>query len=103
MKYYILIILLNYPYPIYIAEIREPIVQANILVPQEYLGNVITLCIERRGVQTKYAVCGNQVSLTYDLPMNEVVLDFFDRLKSVSRGYASLGLSFCAFSSGRFG
>ncbi len=81
----------------YIAEMREPIVQANILVPQEYLGNVITLCNERRGVQTKMLYVGNQVSMTYDLPMNEVVLDFFDRLKSVSRGYASLDYSFVRF------
>lgn len=81
----------------YIAEMREPIVQANILVPQQYLGNIITLCAEKRGVQTKMLYLGNQVSLTYELPMNEVVLDFFDRLKSVSRGYASLDYSFIRF------
>jgi GTP-binding protein LepA len=69
---------------------REPIVEANILVPQEYLGNIITLCIEKRGIQTKLLYLGQQVSLSYELPMNEVVLDFFDRLKSASRGYASL-------------
>ncbi len=77
------------PEPSRIAEIREPIIRANILVPQEYLGNVINLCIEKRGVQKNLQYLGGQVQLTYDLPMNEVVLDFFDRLKSVSRGYAS--------------
>lgn len=77
-----------------IDEIREPICEANILVPQEHLGNVITLCVEKRGVQTKMQYAGNQVSLTYEMPMNEVVLDFFDRLKSVSRGYASLDYNF---------
>jgi GTP-binding protein LepA len=81
----------------YIAEMREPIVQANILVPQEYLGNIITLCNEKRGVQTKMHYAGKQVALTYELPMNEVVLDFFDRLKSISRGYASLDYSFIRF------
>jgi len=77
-----------------IAEIREPICEANILVPQEHLGAVITLCVEKRGVQTKMQYAGNQVALTYEMPMNEVVLDFFDRLKSVSRGYASLDYNF---------
>ena len=72
-----------------IAEIREPIITANILVPQEYVGQVITLCVEKRGVQTKMLYLGKQVSLAYEMPLNEVVLDFFDRLKSVSRGYAS--------------
>jgi GTP-binding protein LepA len=72
-----------------IKEMREPIISANILLPQEYLGNVISLCIEKRGVQKKMQYLGNQVSLTYELPMNEVVLDFFDKLKSVSRGFAS--------------
>ncbi len=80
-----------------IKEMREPIVQANILVPQDYLGQIITLCIERRGVQTKMQYLGNQVALTYEIPMNEVVLDFFDRLKSVSRGYASLDYNFIRF------
>jgi GTP-binding protein LepA len=80
-----------------IAELREPIVQANILVPQTYLGSVLTLCAERRGIQTKMLFLGNQVSLNYELPMNEVVLDFFDRLKSISRGYASLDYSFICF------
>jgi GTP-binding protein LepA len=85
------------PLPNEIEEMREPIVQANILVPQQYLGNVITLCVERRGVQKKLLYLGNQISLMYELPMNEVVLDFFDRLKSISRGYASLDYSFHHF------
>jgi len=85
------------PVPNLIAEMREPIVVANILVPQEYLGAVITLCNERRGVQTKMLYVGKQVSLAYELPMNEVVLDFFDRLKSLSRGYASLDYHFVRF------
>lgn len=80
-----------------IKEIREPIAECNILVPQDYLGNVITLCIEKRGVQTNMVYHGNQVALTYDVPMAEVVLDFFDRLKSTSRGYASLDYSFKRF------
>ena len=78
-------------------EMREPIVQVNILVPQEYLGSVITLCVERRGVQKDMQFMGRQVSLRWELPMNEVVLDFFDRLKSVSRGYASLDYQFIRF------
>lgn len=73
-----------------IQTMREPIVLANILVPQTHLGAVITLCNERRGTQTKLHYTGNQVSVSYELPMSEVVLDFFDRLKSLSRGYASL-------------
>jgi len=81
----------------YIEEIREPIAKVNILVPQEYLGNVITLCVERRGVQKNMLYLGNQVSLAYEIPMSEIVLDFFDRLKSVSRGYASLDYSFAYF------
>lgn len=80
-----------------IAEIREPIAKVNILVPQGYLGNVITLCVERRGTQKSLHYLGNQVSLSYEIPMNEIVLDFFDRLKSVSRGYASLDYSFAYF------
>ncbi|MBI2379827.1 MAG: elongation factor 4 [Gammaproteobacteria bacterium] len=80
-----------------IEEAREPIVAANILVPQEYLGSVITLCVEKRGVQTKMHFTGRQVQLTYELPMAEVVMDFFDRLKSVSRGYASLDYHFLRF------
>lgn len=81
----------------YMEEIREPIAKANILVPQQYLGNVITLCIEKRGIQKNMQYLGNQVSLTYDIPLNEIVLDFFDRLKSCSRGYASLDYSFSYF------
>ena len=80
-----------------IAEIREPIIIANILVPQDYIGNVIGLCIEKRGVQRKMLYVGRQVSLEYEMPMNEVVMDFFDRLKSVSRGYASLDYHFVRF------
>ena len=80
-----------------IAEIREPIISASILVPQEYVGNVIGLCVEKRGVQKNMQYTGSQVSLVYELPMNEVVLDFFDRLKSVSRGYASLDYQFERF------
>jgi len=80
-----------------IQQMCEPIVTANILVPQEYLGNVISLCVERRGIQKDMQFIGNQVSLNYELPMNEVVLDFFDRLKSVSRGYASLDYHFIRF------
>lgn len=72
-----------------LAEIREPIIVGTILVPQEYVGNVITLCIEKRGVQKNMQYMGAQVSLTFELPLAEVVMDFFDRLKSCSRGYAS--------------
>ena len=75
----------------------EPIVRANILVPQDYLGPIITLCIERRGVQIAMMYSGRQVSVTYDIPMSEVVSNFFDRLKSVSRGYASLDYNFIRF------
>ncbi|WP_440055715.1 translation elongation factor 4 [Pseudoalteromonas sp. T1lg65] len=80
-----------------IIEIREPIVEANILVPQEYLGNVITLCVEKRGMQTKMNYHGKQVAVTYELPMSEVVMDFFDKLKSTSRGFASLDYNFKRF------
>jgi GTP-binding protein LepA len=80
-----------------VNEIREPIIEAHILVPQEYLGSVITLCIDKRGVQTKMQYMGKQVSLSYEMPMSEVVLDFFDRLKSVSRGYASFEYEFKRF------
>ena len=76
---------------------REPIARCNILVPQDYLGNVITLCVEKRGVQHDMQFLGAQVSVVYDIPMAEVVLDFFDRLKSVSRGYASLDYGFERF------
>lgn len=83
----------------YIREIREPIILASMLLPQEYLGNVIGLCEEKRGTQKKLLFLGNQVALDYEMPMNEVVLDFFDRLKSVSRGYASLDYHFIRFES----
>lgn len=85
------------PDPASIDEMREPIVEANILVPQEYLGNVISLCVEKRGVQKNMQFVGRQVSLCYELPMAEVVMDFFDRLKSASRGYASLDYHFLRF------
>jgi len=80
-----------------IDEIREPIISANIITPQEHLGNVMGLCIEKRGAQKKLLYAGNQVTLNYEIPMSEVVLDFFDRLKSVSRGYASMDYSFLRF------
>lgn len=85
------------PDPGTVDEMREPIVEANILVPQEHLGNVISLCVEKRGVQKDMQFLGGQVALKYDLPMNEVVLDFFDRIKSVSRGFASLDYHFVRF------
>jgi GTP-binding protein LepA len=85
------------PDPGSIDEMREPICEANILVPKEYLGNVMSLCIEKRGVQKDMQFAGNQVSLTYDVPMSEVVMDFFDRLKSCSRGFASLEYNFKRF------
>ena len=80
-----------------IKEIREPIIYADILLPSEYLGNVISLCIEKRGVQKKLQYLGKQISLGFELPLNEVVLDFFDRLKSASRGYASFDYHFVCF------
>ncbi len=83
-----------------VLEIREPIIEANILVPQNYLGSVIGLCVEKRGVQKNMQYMGSQVSLSYELPLSEVVLDFFDRLKSVSRGYASFDYEFKRFQVG---
>ncbi|MCA6064676.1 translation elongation factor 4 [Thalassolituus marinus] len=80
-----------------IEEMREPIAECNILVPQDYLGNVISLCIEKRGVQVDMQYTGTQVSLRYEIPLAEVVMDFFDRLKSASRGFASLDYSFVRF------
>jgi len=80
-----------------IAELREPIITANILVPEKYVGPVITLCIEKRGVQKHIRYLGSQVSVEYEMPMAEVVLDFFDRLKSVSRGFASFDYHFERF------
>jgi len=85
-----------------IAEIREPIIQANILVPQDYVGAVIGLCEEKRGQQLGMQYLGGQVAIQYELPLSEVVLDFFDKLKSVSRGYASFDYHFVRFSEGPF-
>ncbi|MDX1399253.1 MAG: translation elongation factor 4, partial [Oceanospirillum sp.] len=85
------------PDPASIEEMREPIARVNILVPQDMLGGVISLCVEKRGVQIDMQFMGKQVQLIYDIPLNEVVLDFFDRLKSVSRGFASLDYSFDRF------
>jgi GTP-binding protein LepA len=83
-----------------VEEIREPIIKASILVPQEYVGVVITLCTQKRGVQHNMQYLGRQVMLTYELPLNEVVMDFFDKLKSVSRGYASLDYDFLEYRAG---
>ena len=85
-----------------VAEVREPIIQANILVPQDYVGSVIGLCEEKRGQQIGMQYLGGQVSIQYELPLSEVVLDFFDRLKSVSRGYASFEYHFLRFTAGPF-
>ena len=85
------------PDPTLIQEIREPIIRANILLPSEYIGPVIALCVEKRGIQKNMLYVGRQVMLTYEMPLGEVVLDFFDRLKSVSRGYASLDYDFLEF------
>ncbi|MFO1431442.1 MAG: translation elongation factor 4 [Candidatus Competibacteraceae bacterium] len=80
-----------------IAEIREPIILATILTPQDYLGAVLNLCIEKRGVQRSLHYVGNQVSLGFELPLSDVVMDFFDRLKSISRGFASFDYTFERF------
>lgn len=80
-----------------VDEMREPVVRANILVPQEYVGNVIAECEQRRGTQRDMQFLGNQIQLAYELPMSEVVMDFFDRLKSISKGYASLEYNFERF------
>ncbi len=85
------------PAPNLVAEIREPIITANILVPPDYVGAVLQLCTEKRGTQKKMQYLANQVSLQYQLPLAEVVLDFFDRLKSASRGYASFDYEFSHF------
>jgi GTP-binding protein LepA len=85
------------PDPTLIEEIREPIIRANILLPSEYIGPVIALCVEKRGIQKNMLYVGRQVMLTYEMPLGEVVMDFFDRLKSVSRGYASLDYDFLEF------
>jgi GTP-binding protein LepA len=88
------------PDPAKIEEVREPIIVSSILTPQEYVGPVITLCTSKRGVQRNIQYLGRQVMLTYELPLNEVVLDFFDKLKSVSRGYASSDYEFLEFRAG---
>jgi GTP-binding protein LepA len=85
-----------------VEEIREPIIQADILTPPDYIGNVIKLCEEKRGVQRSIQYLGSQVQISYELPLAEVVLDFFDKLKSVSRGYASLDYHFLRFQAGPF-
>ncbi len=82
-------------------EMREPIADVNILVPQDYVGNVMSLCVERRGVQKNMYFSQGQVSMQWEMPMNEVVMDFFDRLKSVSRGFASLDYGFVRFESSK--
>lgn len=82
------------PDPSKIEEIREPIVTVNLYMPQEYVGSVITLCTQKRGLQTNMSYHGKQVQLTYEMPMAEIVLDFFDKLKSTSRGYASMDYEF---------
>ena len=87
----------NLPDPGRIDEMREPLCEANILVPKDYVGNVISLCVEKRGIQKDMQFTGDQVSLTYEMPMADVVMDFFDRLKSVSRGFASLDYNFKRF------
>jgi GTP-binding protein LepA len=88
------------PDPSSIDEIREPIIRATIIMPQEYVGPVMTLCNEKRGAQVNMQYVGRQVILTYDMPLNEVVMDFFDKLKSTSRGYASLDYEFLEFRAG---
>ncbi|MBL6811619.1 MAG: elongation factor 4 [SAR86 cluster bacterium] len=87
----------KYPDPSSIEEVREPIALATILVPEEYVGNVISLCSERRGSQKSLRYVGGQIELVYEMPMNEIVLDFFDKLKSTSKGYASLDYDFVRF------
>ena len=86
-----------------IAEIREPIAECNMLVPQEFLGNVITLCVEKRGVQTNMVYHGNQIALTYEIPMGEVVLDFFDRFEINIAWLCVFGLWFQTFPSSGHG
>ncbi len=85
------------PEPSMIEEIREPIITVNLLMPQDYVGPVMTLCNNKRGIQRNMQYMGRQVMLSYEMPLNEVVLDFFDRLKSVSRGYASMDYEFLEF------
>jgi GTP-binding protein LepA len=85
-----------------IEEVREPIIRANILTPEAYIGAIIKLCEEKRGAQIGIQYLASQVQISYELPMAEVVLDFFDKLKSVSRGYASLDYAFLRFQPGPF-
>lgn len=85
------------PPPNKIAEFREPIVAANILLPNEFVGSIMSLCIERRGVQKQMSYVGNQVSMNFEMPMSDVISDFFDRLKSITRGYGSLDYHFLRF------
>jgi elongation factor 4 len=87
----------KYPDPSSIEEVREPIALSTILVPEDYVGNVISLCVERRGSQKSLRYVGGQIELVYEMPMNEIVLDFFDKLKSTSKGYASLDYDFIRF------
>tara|TARA_B100001121_G_scaffold291325_1_gene291936 strand:+ start:13002 stop:14801 length:1800 start_codon:yes stop_codon:yes gene_type:complete len=87
----------KYPDPSLIEEVREPIAHATMLVPEDYVGNVISLCVERRGSQKSLRYVGGQIELIYEMPMNEIVLDFFDKLKSTSKGYASLDYDFVRF------
>ena len=87
----------KYPDPSNIDQVREPIAKATMLVPEKYIGNVISLCVERRGVQKSLRYVGGQIELIYEMPMNEIVLDFFDKLKSSSKGYASLDYDFLRF------
>ncbi len=85
------------PEPHYIEHIEEPIARAHIITPKDYLGPIMALCIERRGIQDHMEFIGSQVALTFLIPMNEIVLDFFDRIKSLSRGYSSLDYNFCHY------
>ena len=85
------------PDPTKVTEIREPVITASILVPHDFVGPVLTLCNQKRGIQRNMQYSGRQVMLTYEIPLNEVVMDFFDRLKSVSRGYASLDYDFLEY------
>jgi GTP-binding protein LepA len=88
------------PDPSKLAEIREPVIKAVILTPQDYVGPIMTLCTQKRGVQRNMQYVGRQVVLSYELPLNEVVMDFFDKLKSLSRGYASLDYDFLEYRAG---
>jgi GTP-binding protein LepA len=80
-----------------VEETREPVITVNLLMPQDYVGPVMTLCNNKRGIQKNMQYMGRQVMLSYEMPLNEVVLDFFDKLKSVSRGYASMDYEFLEF------